>query len=65
MSKSEVVPKAQGHVLEAGHFAPDSAADEIADLVRRFRVECLICTSLGHSGSMIWAVPTDCGTDQA
>ena len=30
------VPKAQVHVLEAGHFALDTAADEIADLVRRF-----------------------------
>ncbi len=30
------VPKAQVHVLNAGHFALDTAADEIADLVRRF-----------------------------
>jgi hypothetical protein len=30
------VPKAKVHVLEAGHFALDTAADEIADLVRRF-----------------------------
>jgi pimeloyl-ACP methyl ester carboxylesterase len=30
------VPKAQVHVLDAGHFALDTAADEIADLVRRF-----------------------------
>ena len=30
------VPKAQVHVLEAGHFALDTAADEIADLVRGF-----------------------------
>ena len=30
------VPKAQVYVLEAGHFALDTAADEIADLVRRF-----------------------------
>jgi pimeloyl-ACP methyl ester carboxylesterase len=30
------VPKAQVHLLDAGHFALDTAADEIADLVRRF-----------------------------
>jgi pimeloyl-ACP methyl ester carboxylesterase len=30
------VPKAEVHVLDAGHFALDTAADEIADLVRRF-----------------------------
>jgi pimeloyl-ACP methyl ester carboxylesterase len=30
------VPKAQVHVLNAGHFALDTAADEIADLVRQF-----------------------------
>jgi enamine deaminase RidA (YjgF/YER057c/UK114 family) len=30
------VPKAQVHVLDSGHFALDTAADEIADLVRRF-----------------------------
>jgi pimeloyl-ACP methyl ester carboxylesterase len=30
------VPKAQVHVLDAGHFALDTAAEEIADLVRRF-----------------------------
>ena len=30
------VPKAQVHVLDAGHFALDTAADEIADLVRGF-----------------------------
>ena len=30
------VPKAQVHVLDAGHFALDTAADAIADLVRRF-----------------------------
>ena len=30
------VPKAQVHVLDAGHFALDTAADEIAELVRRF-----------------------------
>jgi pimeloyl-ACP methyl ester carboxylesterase len=30
------VPKAQMHVLDAGHFALDTAAEEIADLVRRF-----------------------------
>ena len=30
------VPDAQVHVLEAGHFALDTAADEIASLVRAF-----------------------------
>ena len=30
------VPGAEVHVLEAGHFALDTAADEIADLVRGF-----------------------------
>jgi hypothetical protein len=30
------VPDAELHVLDAGHFALDTAADEIAALVRRF-----------------------------
>jgi hypothetical protein len=30
------VPKAEVHVLDAGHFALDTAADEIARLVRGF-----------------------------
>jgi pimeloyl-ACP methyl ester carboxylesterase len=30
------VPTAQVHVLDAGHFALDTAADEIADLIQRF-----------------------------
>ena len=30
------VPKAEVHVLDAGHFAPDTAADQIAQLVRGF-----------------------------
>jgi pimeloyl-ACP methyl ester carboxylesterase len=30
------VPKAEVHVLDAGHFALDTAADETAELVRRF-----------------------------
>ena len=30
------VPKAEVHVLDAGHFALDTAADEIAALVRSF-----------------------------
>jgi pimeloyl-ACP methyl ester carboxylesterase len=30
------VPNAQVHVLDAGHFALDTAADEIAALVRSF-----------------------------
>lgn len=32
----EDVPNAQVHVLDAGHFALDTAADEIAALVRGF-----------------------------
>ena len=30
------VPKAEVHILDAGHFALDTAADEIAGLVRNF-----------------------------
>lgn len=30
------VPKAEVHVLEAGHFALDTKADEVAELTRRF-----------------------------
>jgi pimeloyl-ACP methyl ester carboxylesterase len=30
------VPQAEIHILEAGHFALDTAADQIADLVRDF-----------------------------
>jgi pimeloyl-ACP methyl ester carboxylesterase len=30
------VPQAEVHVLDAGHFALDTAADQIADLVRGF-----------------------------
>jgi pimeloyl-ACP methyl ester carboxylesterase len=30
------VPTAQVHVLDAGHFALDTAADEIAALIRGF-----------------------------
>ncbi len=30
------VPKAEVHVLDAGHFAIDTKADEISDLVRQF-----------------------------
>jgi pimeloyl-ACP methyl ester carboxylesterase len=30
------VPNAEVHVLDAGHFALDTAADEIAELVRGF-----------------------------
>jgi pimeloyl-ACP methyl ester carboxylesterase len=30
------VPKAEVHVLEAGHFALDTAADEMAELIRQF-----------------------------
>jgi pimeloyl-ACP methyl ester carboxylesterase len=32
------VPGAQVHMLDAGHFALDTAADEIADLIRGFVV---------------------------
>jgi len=31
------LPKAEVHVLDAGHFALDTAADEIAGLIRAFR----------------------------
>ena len=31
------VPHAEVHVLDAGHFALDTAADEIAALVRAFK----------------------------
>jgi hypothetical protein len=30
------VPRAEVHVLDAGHFALDTAADQIAQLVRGF-----------------------------
>ncbi len=30
------VPKAEVHIVDGGHFALDTAADEIGDLVRRF-----------------------------
>jgi pimeloyl-ACP methyl ester carboxylesterase len=30
------VPKAEAHLLDAGHFALDTAADQIAQLVRGF-----------------------------
>jgi len=33
------VPKAEVHVLDAGHFALDTAADEIAEIVRRFMLD--------------------------
>jgi pimeloyl-ACP methyl ester carboxylesterase len=33
---AEDVPEAEVHILEAGHFALDEAADEIAGLVRDF-----------------------------
>lgn len=33
------VPKAEVHVLDAGHFALDTKADEIADLVKKFMRE--------------------------
>jgi pimeloyl-ACP methyl ester carboxylesterase len=32
----EDVPKAEVHVLDAGHFALDTKADEIAELVNKF-----------------------------
>jgi hypothetical protein len=34
------VPKAEVHILDAGHFALDTAAAEIAALVRNFIVAC-------------------------
>ena len=33
------VPTAQVHIVDGGHFALDTAADEIADLVRRFMLD--------------------------
>jgi pimeloyl-ACP methyl ester carboxylesterase len=30
------VPKAEVHILDAGHFALDTAADQIAQLVQNF-----------------------------
>jgi pimeloyl-ACP methyl ester carboxylesterase len=30
------VPKAEVHILDAGHFAVDTAADQIAELVQGF-----------------------------
>jgi hypothetical protein len=30
------VPKAEVHILDAGHFALDTAADQIAELIRGF-----------------------------
>jgi surfactin synthase thioesterase subunit len=30
------VPKAEVHIVDGGHFAMDTAADEIAALVREF-----------------------------
>jgi pimeloyl-ACP methyl ester carboxylesterase len=30
------VPKAEVHVLDAGHFALDTVADEMAELIRKF-----------------------------
>jgi len=32
----EDVPEAEVHLLDAGHFALDEAAPQIADLIRRF-----------------------------
>ena len=43
------VPNAQVHVLDAGHFALDTAADEIAALVRGF-VASFRATSVGAAG---------------
>jgi pimeloyl-ACP methyl ester carboxylesterase len=31
------VPEAEAYVLDAGHFALDTAADEIAALIREFK----------------------------
>ena len=31
------VPDAEVHILDAGHFALDTAADEIAEFIRAFR----------------------------
>ena len=39
------MPKAEAHILDAGHFTLDTAADEIASLVRGF---------VGSSGWRVW-----------
>ncbi len=43
------VPNAQVHVLDAGHFALDTAADEIAALVRSF-----VASSRATSAGAAW-----------
>jgi pimeloyl-ACP methyl ester carboxylesterase len=45
------VPNAQIHVLDAGHFALDTAADEIADLVRNFVDPSGPAVPAGHADS--------------
>jgi pimeloyl-ACP methyl ester carboxylesterase len=44
------VPNAQVHVLDAGHFALDTAADEIAELVRGFVGSSSRAVPAGHAG---------------
>jgi pimeloyl-ACP methyl ester carboxylesterase len=44
------VPNAQVHVLDAGHFALDTAADEIAELVRGFVGSSGRAVPAGHAG---------------
>jgi pimeloyl-ACP methyl ester carboxylesterase len=36
------VPNAEVHVLDAGHFALDTRADEVAALVRRFMAKAVL-----------------------
>jgi pimeloyl-ACP methyl ester carboxylesterase len=42
------VPSAQVHVLDGGHFALDTAADEIASLVRGFVASSRAASQAGH-----------------
>jgi len=43
------VPNAEVHVLDAGHFALHTAADEIAELVRRFIDSSRRVVPAGHA----------------
>ena len=52
------VPKAEVHVLDAGHFALDTAADEIAALVRDFWAEDPDCRMKRE-----WGIEEQYGSD--
>ena len=43
------VPRAEVHILDAGHFALDTAADEIAALVGRFVTNTRSGKAPGHA----------------